>query len=132
VGGSGEQRELVIVMDEEQTRRRQVIENARATIERLDNEVTEIKPRAEPDDWRMRPRFEPQPPPRERKLDTVPESEPDWSSWETWLQVRLQNERDFSLTVVPKRSADCCTRKTSSGRKSCPRYATNCSARQLR
>jgi hypothetical protein len=50
--------------------------------------------RRERSDWRMRPRFEPQPPPRERQLDTAQ------IDWERRIGEVIAHERQFQHDVL--------------------------------
>jgi hypothetical protein len=66
-------------MDEQ--RKRAILDEARANLEYLagieQRAAIEREPQPEPEPWSMRARHDPQPPHRERGLDTAPA--PDWS-----------------------------------------------------
>jgi hypothetical protein len=91
-------------------------------------EVTEMKPRTEPDDWRMRPRYEPQPPPRERKLDTYQNRSPIGH-----LGRGFKHDSRTNVILVlqswQRRLVDACTPKAGSGSAKLSQCAMNLNAK---
>jgi hypothetical protein len=99
---------MVMTMDQdERERRRQVIEQARATVDRLKTiEATEAAfAGPEPIDWRMRPAPNPVPA-RERGLDTMPAPPPPSTDVGELIAATIAEERRFTRKVVAHALAD--------------------------
>jgi hypothetical protein len=93
--------QLVSVMN--RADRRRILAEAREAIASVDRTLARAALRdlpAEPREWRLP---EPEPPKRQRGLDTMPvtnHSTTDWSGWERWLAAHLQRERTLTNKSV--------------------------------